>query len=286
MEIFDEIEPLRTYLSEKRRNHISIGLVPTMGALHEGHLSLIRASKADNDLTIATIYVNPTQFNNSKDLENYPKSLEGDITLLQGEKCDVLFQPSDEEMYGMTRHLKFEFGHLDNTLEGKFRPGHFSGVALVVSKLFNIVNPDRAYFGQKDYQQFKIIEQLNNELKFFVDLRSVPIAREPSGLALSSRNQRLSTEGKRDALLLVESLDFIRTEINKGEEFRKLKTRIKSLFKKRDNMNLEYLELADKHTLKLIDQPNNPQDAILLIAAFVDDVRLIDNMMVGEANEN
>jgi len=259
MEIFEEIKPLRTFLAGKRNQSLSIGLVPTMGALHQGHLCLIKASMADNDLTVASIYVNPTQFNNSSDLDNYPRTKGEDLKLLGQIGCDVLFIPSNEEMYTGPQNLKFDFGILDKILEGKFRPGHFSGVALVVSKLFNIVDPDRAYFGQKDYQQFKVIARLNDELKFFVDLRSVPIVREESGLAMSSRNQRLSKEARGNALLLVESLNFVKTEIK-----------------------LEYLELADKHTLELMDQVVNPQDAILLIAAFVGEVRLIDNMMIAE----
>jgi pantoate--beta-alanine ligase len=282
MEIFEEIKPLRTFLAGKRNGGLSIGLVPTMGALHQGHLSLIEASKADNDLTVASIYINPTQFNNSSDLDNYPRTKEEDLKLLEQIGCNVLFIPSNAEMYAGTQNLKFDFGTLDKILEGKFRPGHFSGVALVVSKLFNIVCPNRAYFGQKDYQQYKVISRLNDELKFFVDLRSVPIVREKTGLALSSRNQRLSQEGKKNALLLVESLNYVKTEINRGGEFKKLKKEIEVRFQGVKEMKLEYLELADKHTLELIEQVINPQDAILLIAAFVGEVRLIDNMMIGE----
>lgn len=282
MEIFEEIKPLRTFLAGKRNGGLSIGLVPTMGALHQGHLSLIEASMADNDLTVASIYINPTQFNNSSDLDNYPRTKEEDLKLLEQIGCNVLFMPSNAEMYAGTQNLKFDFGTLDKILEGKFRPGHFSGVALVVSKLFNIVCPNRAYFGQKDYQQYKVISRLNDELKFFVDLRSVPIVREKTGLALSSRNQRLSQEGKKNALLLVESLNYAKTEINRGGEFKKLKKEIEVRFQGVKEMKLEYLELADKHTLESMDQVAKPEDAILLIAAFVGEVRLIDNMMIRE----
>lgn len=282
MEIFEEIKPLRTFLEGKRRQGISIGLVPTMGALHLGHLSLISASKANNDLTVASIYVNPTQFNNTSDLENYPRTRETDLRLLEQNGCNVIFIPTNSEMYSGHQKLKFDFGGLDKILEGEFRPGHFSGVALAVSKLLNIVSPDRAYFGQKDYQQFKVITMLNDELKFFVDLRSVPIVREASGLAMSSRNQRLSDEARKNALLLIESLNYLKVEINKGVEFRKLRKEIEDRFKKREDMKLEYLELANKHTLEFIEYVDKPQDAILLIAAFVGDVRLIDNMMIEE----
>lgn len=282
MEIFEEIKPLRTFLAGKRNQGLSIGLVPTMGALHQGHLSLIQASKAENDVTVATIYVNPTQFNNSSDLDNYPRTKDNDLRLLRQIGCDTLFIPSDAEMYSGAQQLKFDFGELDKVLEGKFRPGHFSGVALVVSKLLHIVGPDRAYFGQKDYQQFKVITRLNEELKFFVDLKSVPITREESGLAMSSRNQRLTAAGRKQALLLVESLNFVKTQINAGGDFKKLKKETETRFKKEKGLKLEYLELADKHTLELIDQVANRQDAILLIAAFVGEVRLIDNMMIAE----
>ncbi|HEY5692774.1 MAG TPA: pantoate--beta-alanine ligase [Cyclobacteriaceae bacterium] len=281
MEIFEEIKPLRAFLAGKRNEGLSIGLVPTMGALHQGHLSLMEASKADNDLTVASIYINPTQFNNSLDLDNYPRTKEEDLRLLEQIGCDVLFIPSNSEMYSGSQNIQFDFGKLDKILEGKFRPGHFSGVALVVSKLLNIVGPNRAYFGQKDYQQFKIISRLNDELKFFVDLRSIPIVREKSGLAMSSRNQRLSKAERENALLLVESLNFVKAEIKKGVTFKKLKWEVEARFQEKEKMKLEYLELADKNTLELLEQVNNPQDAILLIAAFVGEVRLIDNMMIG-----
>ena len=282
MQIFKEIEPLRAFLIEKRRAPISVGLVPTMGALHEGHLSLIRASMAENTLTITTIYVNPTQFNSPADLDNYPRTIEADIRLLDDIGCDILFMPPNEEMYSGQQTLKFDFDLLDKVLEGKFRPGHFSGVALIVSKLLNIVQPDRAYFGQKDYQQFQIISRLKDELKFNTILRSVPIVRESSGLALSSRNQRLSKEAKQSALLLFESLKYVQKEIKQGTDFNKVKKEIERRFQKKKDMKLEYLELAHKKTLEPLSHNNNLQDAIILIAAFVGNVRLIDNMIVDD----
>lgn len=284
MEIFDEIEPLRTYLLQKRLAGISIGLVPTMGALHQGHLSLIRASKAENDLTVASIYINPTQFNNTRDLDNYPRTQEADIALLEREKCDLLFKPANSEMYAGSQNLKFDFGHLDKTLEGKFRPGHFSGVALVVSKLFNIVRPDRAYFGQKDFQQLKVISKLNDELKFFVDIKSIPIAREPSGLAMSSRNQRLTKEQREKALVLIDSLRKVRDGIQRSVDFQVLKREVENRFQKDNEVRLEYLELVNKHTLEPFDNRMAHEDAIILIAAFVGEVRLIDNMLIIDEN--
>ena len=282
MEIFDEIEPLRTYLFEKRRARISIGLVPTMGALHQGHLSLIRASKAENDLTVATIYINPTQFNNSKDLDNYPRTQKADIALLDSEKCDILFKPENSAMYGASQNLKFDFGYLAKTLEGKFRSGHFNGVALVVSKLFNIVRPDRAYFGQKDFQQLMVISKLNDDLKFFVEIKSIPIAREPSGLAMSSRNQRLTNEQSEKALILVDSLRKVRAGIQSGVDFQVLRKEVETKFQKDKELRLEYLELVHKHTLESFENKVVLEDAIILIAAFVGEVRLIDNMLIEE----
>ncbi|HCM76723.1 MAG TPA: pantoate--beta-alanine ligase [Cytophagales bacterium] len=280
MEIFEEIEPLRAFLKGKRIASKSIGLVPTMGALHHGHLSLIRASKAENELTVSTIYVNPTQFNNSEDLDKYPRTLEMDTQLLSQEGCDVLFVPTNSEMYSGAQNLAFDFGNLDKVLEGKFRPGHFSGVALVVSKLFNIIQPDRAYFGQKDYQQFQIIHRLKEELKFSLELQSVPIVREDSGLALSSRNQRLDAEGKRKALLLYESLKYASAELLKGIRFDIIRIEVEKRFSQLKGVKLEYFELAHRATLQPLDEADKIGEAIILIAAFVDEVRLIDNMLI------
>ena len=286
MEIFSEIEPLRAFLRKKRGADVSIGLVPTMGALHEGHMALIRSSKAENELTVCTIYVNPTQFNNPTDLDNYPRTADRDKELLIQGGADILFMPANSEMYSGDTSLSIDFGQLDKVLEGKFRPGHFSGVALVVSKLFNIIQPTRAYFGQKDYQQFQIINKLKEDLKFDLDLRSVPIVREPSGLAMSSRNQRLNQEQKKNALLLFESLTFAKSEILNGVDFAAVKKEVESRFEKHDRANLEYFELAYKGTLQPFDKSSPLKEAILLIAAFVGDVRLIDNMLLFEENEN
>ncbi|MEQ8424178.1 MAG: pantoate--beta-alanine ligase [Cyclobacteriaceae bacterium] len=281
MEIFNEIEPLRAFLRKKSGANVSVGLVPTMGALHEGHLALIRSCKAENELTVCTIYVNPTQFNNPSDLDNYPRTVEKDTALLIQAGVDILFMPPNSEMYSSQQSLSIDFGTLDKVLEGKFRPGHFSGVALVVSKLFNIIQPTRAYFGQKDYQQFQIISSLKEELKFDIDLRSVPIVREVSGLALSSRNQRLTDEEKKSALLLFESLSHAKREILDGADFVSVKREIEAKFDKL-GATLEYFELAHKNTLQPFDRSSSLKDAILLIAAFVGDVRLIDNMLLFE----
>jgi len=194
MEIFYEIKPLRAFLNGKRKNPSSIGLVPTMGALHQGHIELIKASRGQNDLTVCSIYVNPTQFNNAFDLEKYPRTLDSDKEKLEKAGCDVIFAPSNEEMYQGTSQIRFDVGEIGSFWEGEFRPGHFNGVAQVVCKLFNIVQPHRAYFGQKDFQQYKVIEKLVDELQFDIQLTSVPIFREPSGLAMSSRIEWVDTK--------------------------------------------------------------------------------------------
>src|ERR1041385_6497144 len=217
MQIFKEIGPLKLHLQQKRKEGYSLGFVPTMGALHQGHLSLIYASKTAADVTICSLFVNPTQFNNQTDLEKYPRTPKKDISLLESAGCDVLFAPEITTMYERPGIIHFDFGTLDKVLEGKFRPGHFSGVAMVVSKLFHIVEPDHAFFGQKDYQQLQIVSKLVEELKFNIKIHGVPIMREPAGLAMSSRNQRLSEEEKQRALILHESLNEARVQLLAGK---------------------------------------------------------------------
>lgn len=282
MEIFKEIEPLRAFLEIGRRLHKSIGFVPTMGALHDGHLSLIRASRAQNDLTVCSIYVNPTQFNNATDLAKYPKTVEKDIEMLRQSGCDVLFLPEDSTMYKREGRLKLDFGVLDKVLEGEFRPGHFSGVALVVSKFFNIIQPNRAYFGQKDFQQFKVINRLVEELNFDIELPFVPTLREPDGLAMSSRNLRLNPEERVKALIFFKSLQLAREELRKGASIDTVKSKVKSLFETTSGVRLEYFEIANAENLTLVESISNSTNCIMLVAGFVGEVRLIDNMFVSK----
>ena len=282
MEIFKEIEPLRAFLKERRHRQLSIGLVPTMGALHEGHLSLIRTSKSQNAITVCTIYVNPTQFNNAGDLLKYPRTIENDIALLEKGGCDVLFFPDNEEMYKTEGSLKFDFGQLDKVLEGEFRPGHFSGVALVVSKFFNIVQPDRAYFGQKDFQQFKIISRLVEELKFNIELPFIPTLRELDGLAMSSRNLRLNKDERTKALVIFRSLQLAKKELQKGTSLTKVKQMVRSLCESEKGVQLEYFEVADSDNLSILENVTIGDRCIMLIAGFVGEIRLIDNMFLRE----
>lgn len=282
MVIFREIGPLRAYLKDKRSQGLSVGLVPTMGALHRGHLELVRASRKSNSVTVCSIFVNPTQFNNVSDLEKYPRTTEQDITNLESVECDILFAPGREEMYRKPSAIKFDFGKLDKVFEGEFRPGHFSGVALVVSKLFNIVNPTRAYFGQKDYQQFKIVSRLVEELNFGIELICFPTLREEDGLAMSSRNLRLSKEERESALIFYRSLTFAKTELQKGVSFKIIEEKIRHMCLAEPGMRLEYFSLAETENLNRVDNVNLADKPILLMAGFVGEIRLIDNMFVHD----
>lgn len=278
MEIFSQIAPLRAFLEQKKTAGKSVGLVPTMGALHRGHLALISESRKENDLTVCSIYVNPAQFNNPDDLSRYPRTIDEDIEKLRTAGCEVLFNPSDGEMYPEKPVIKFDFGSLERVLEGEFRPGHFSGVAAVVSRLLNIVEPAKAYFGQKDFQQFKIVERLVEEMKFNVLLRSVPIQRETDGLAMSSRNTRLNESQRKDAIVLYQSLQLAKRKLAEGIPMSSIRTDVRNIFQLNQGVRLEYLELAETSNLALLEKTTG--NAILLIAGCVGEVRLIDNLLV------
>ncbi len=279
MEILKEIKSLKAFLSQKASS-ISIGLVPTMGALHAGHLSLIAASKRENQLTVCSIFVNPAQFNNPKDLEKYPRTLDRDVEMLKNSGCDVVFAPDAKEMYESEPTIKFDFGELDKILEGKFRPGHFSGVALVVAKFFHIIKPTIAYFGQKDFQQFKIIERLVTELKFDLQLKPIPILREADGLAMSSRNMRLNEAERKKAAVFYQSLSEAKKLLNSGGKISQVRDLVKQKCESVDGIKLEYFELANAKNLKAIESVTDK--AILLIAGFVGEIRLIDNLLLNE----
>lgn len=252
-----------------------------MGALHGGHVSLLTRSKNENSVTVCSIYVNPTQFNNPGDLVNYPRTREKDYELLQKVGCDVVFSPSDEEMYPDKPLIKFDFGPLDDVMEGFYRPGHFSGVALVVAKLLNIVQPDRAYFGQKDWQQATIIKRLGEELMIPAEIRTVPTVREPDGLAMSSRNLRLKPSERPQATILYEVLTYAKNAIlNEGVPFPAVVERAREMFGRHPQLRLEYLEMVDSKNLNPIANVEDAERPILCIAGYVGDVRLIDNMFL------
>ena len=278
MEIFKHIAPLKAFLKDKQKHGKSVGLVPTMGALHSGHLALVQASRQQNQLTVSSIYVNPTQFNNPADLEKYPRTFEKDIAMLGEAGCDAVFYPDNAEMYQQTSLVKFDFGHLDKVMEGQFRPGHFSGVALVVSKLFHIVSPDHAYFGQKDFQQFAIIRQLVTELKFDISLHCIPTLRESDGLAMSSRNLRLTSEERNRAIVFYKALLLAKQKLTEGSSVSETKALVRKMVDKETKTSLEYIELADSINLNTLDNVSDGNRPILCIAGYVGEVRLIDNM--------
>lgn len=258
----------------------TIGLVPTMGALHKGHISLIETSKQQNKVTVCSIYVNPTQFNNPDDLLKYPRTFDLDLSLLEKAGCDAVFYPDNNEMYPEKPVVKFDFGELDKVMEGRFRPGHFSGVALVVSKFFNIVEPDHAYFGQKDWQQFAVIQKLVDELKFGLTLHGVPTLREGDGLAMSSRNQRLNETQRKKAAVLFQALSTAKQDLRSGKTIEQVKKMVSEKVSS-DDVRLEYFEVADSKNLNLLDSVKDGENrAILCIAAYVGDVRLIDNVFL------
>ena len=280
MEIFKQIAPLKAFLRDLKCQGKSVGLVPTMGALHNGHISLFRASKAGNQVTVGSIFVNPIQFNNHNDLIKYPRTIEKDIQLLETVGCDVLFSPEDEEMYPEKATIVMDFGHLDKIMEGKFRPGHFSGVALVVSKLFNIVQPDQAYFGQKDWQQFAVIQRLTEEMNFDIKLHSVATLREEDGLALSSRNLRLDPEQRKKANIFYKGLFEAKTALARGSSLARVKDTVRGMIEAHPDVRLEYFELADSKNLNLLENVEESRQPIMCIAGYIGEIRLIDNMFL------
>lgn len=280
MRLFNEIPALTDTLFANKIRKKSIGLVPTMGALHQGHLQLIDEAKLQCDLVVCSIYVNPTQFNNQDDLDKYPKTLNEDLEMLEKRGCDVAFCPDDKIMYTNSDNMVLSFGAIEAVMEGKFRAGHFQGVGLVVAKLFNIVKPDYAFFGQKDLQQFAVIQRLVDNLMFDVELICVPIVREESGLAMSSRNKRLSDDGLSRATIFYESLVVAKNELERGEPIKDVKKSVLDKFKSA-GIDLEYFNVVDKNSLADIEAIEKNKELALCIAGYVEGVRLIDNMLLN-----
>ena len=280
MQTFDTVESLRKYVSQYRKLGETIGFVPTMGALHAGHLALVRRCKQENDLAVCSIYVNPAQFNSGEDLANYPRTLEADRQLLQGAGCDVLFAPTDAQMYPQPAHLKMDFGSLETVLEGRFRPGHFNGVGIVVAKLFHIVQPGAAYFGQKDLQQCLVVRQLIRDLSFPIEMKIHPTVREADGLAMSSRNRRLASAQRAAAPLLYQALLGAREILANGGTVESARETVRIQLLQSSEIRLEYFEVADSQSLAEITSATVPPPYALCIAAHLGSVRLIDNLLV------
>lgn len=279
MHVFHTISSLKLFLSSQRLLGKSIGFVPTMGALHEGHLSLIRSAKNATDIAVCSIFVNPTQFNNSHDLAVYPRTLEADCALLEQADCDVVFAPNAEEMYPQLPNMTFDFGDLERVMEGAFRPGHFNGVGIVVSKLFHLVQPDKAFFGQKDLQQCAIVNRLVKDLSFDLEFIVCPTQREADGLAMSSRNRNLSPEQRSLAPILYKALQKGKELLNKGQSSVQVKHTIEESIGHIQGIELEYFEIADKDNLNPIEQLV-PNQTALCIAAYLGKTRLIDNILL------
>ncbi len=279
METYSTIDETRGWLEEARITGKSVGFVPTMGALHEGHLALMQRAKTENHCCVCSIYVNPTQFNNRQDLEKYPRNLNQDARMLENIGCDLLFTPQTDEIYphGVQELLDIEFGRLDKVMEGRFRPGHFRGVATVVRKLFDIVKPDRAYFGKKDYQQLAIIREMVRQYQLPVEIMASDTVREPDGLAMSSRNMRLTIAERQVAPVIYQVLQQIKQRAGKKTIRELISWGVKQMEKK-PGFSVEYLEIANRYTLQPISTWKEKDEAVVFVAAFLGDVRLIDNL--------
>lgn len=277
MEIISNKSDLSNELNQLRLLGKSIGFVPTMGALHEGHLSLVKYSNSQNDITVVSIFVNPTQFNDKNDYQRYPRILDNDIKILQTVTCDYLFTPTEKEMYPENDTREFDFGSLDKVMEGKFRPGHFRGVALIVSKLFEIVNPYRAYFGEKDFQQVAIIKHITRELKFAIEIIPCPILREPDGLAMSSRNMLLSADERKQVPIISKTL-FNALEKAKNLSVDETKDWVVCTINENPYLKVEYFEIVDDSKLEPVKNWNQSGSKVGCIAVHVGNIRLIDNV--------
>jgi pantoate--beta-alanine ligase len=270
---------LREWILSERRDNRSVGLVPTMGALHEGHLSLIDASRSECDVTVATIFVNPTQFAPTEDFDKYPRDLDRDLTLLASRGSDLVFAPSVDAMYPPGHTTSIEVGSLAHVLEGEYRPTHFAGVATIVMKLFQLAPADRAYFGRKDYQQTLVIRRMIDDLNVPIELRICPIVREPDGLAMSSRNAYLSPDERARALSLSRALRRA-DELARGGEMSvaNLEREMRRLIEQTGGVDVQYITFVKDGTVAPVRELNEP--TTIAIAAYVGKTRLIDNMLV------
>lgn len=281
MILFKHSKDLHSYLDRIRISKNPVGFVPTMGALHKGHLSLIDQCKSQAKVTVCSIFVNPTQFNNPDDFKKYPVTIEKDIQLLEEHGCDILFLPDEKEMYpdAASKDKYFDLGYLETILEGKFRPGHFQGVCLIVEKLLNIINPDKLFIGQKDFQQCLVIKKLIEIDRLKTEIVIAPILREENGLAMSSRNTRLSSAERILASELYHSLQFIKNHLT-NSNFNELRNE-KISYLENLGFKVDYLELANTKNLRLTDKFEKNKSNICLIAAYLNDVRLIDNLIIN-----
>jgi pantoate--beta-alanine ligase len=282
MLVFDKKAKLKQHIQSIRSLKSKVGFVPTMGALHQGHLSLLEQSVKKNDITVISIFVNPTQFNNPEDLQKYPRTLEKDLEKIKTVSTSILvYAPSVEDIYeGKTQSQPYNFDGLENQMEGKFRPGHFDGVGTVVKRLFEIIQPDKAYFGEKDFQQLQIVKKLVQKEQLPVKIIGCPIFREANGLAMSSRNERLSIEERKQAAIIFKTLKkakqlFGTKSANIVAEF------VNKTFQNHPMFQLEYFEIADEATLLSCQRKNKRKNYRAFIAVFVNKIRLIDTISLN-----
>ena len=275
MKIFETIKEIQLYIETAKGKGKTIGFVPTMGALHQGHMSLVQAARKENDVIVVSIFVNPIQFNNPDDLDKYPRTLEQDSAMLKAEGCEAIFYPSVAEMYPEKVSKDYDFGALANVLEGACRPGHFNGVGIVVKKLFEIVRADKAYFGKKDFQQLAIIRKLVHLENIPIEVIACNTMREKDGLAMSSRNRRLNERERAIAPIIYQTLKMVK----KGMSHKSPKElEVLALEALQTHFKTEYFKLADGHSLQAINSWEDTNYPVALVAAFLGDVRLIDNL--------
>jgi pantoate--beta-alanine ligase len=280
MILFKKAADITAYLVEIKEQGNSIGFVPTMGALHPGHISLLNSSKKTDQVTVCSIFVNPSQFNDAKDFDNYPTTIEKDIDALEKAGCDVLFLPPVSEIYpnGTANAEKYDLGYLETVLEGKFRPGHFQGVCMVMNRLLDIIPAGRLYLGQKDYQQCMVITKLVELKKIDTGIIICPTLRETDGLAMSSRNVRLNTSDRKQALKIFETLSFLKTNLTPGNLDSLKQTAVQNLTTA--GFKVDYVEIANAETLEIMNNWDGHTKTVAIVAAFLGDVRLIDNMLL------
>ena len=281
MILFKRANDITAYIRQQQASGLRIGMVPTMGALHQGHLSLLEASKKNTNLTVCSIFVNPTQFNDPGDFQKYPVTLEKDIYALEKISVDILFLPDVADIYprGVTGLEHYDLGYLDHILEGQYRPGHFQGVCQVMNRLLTIVQPDQLYMGQKDYQQCMVVKKLLEIMRSTIVLHTCATLREPDGLAMSSRNMRLSEPERKKAPAIYQSLLFLKKNLRQGN-LSELVAQAGSLLKEND-FSVDYVAIANAATLEPVLQWDGQEKLVALIAAYQRDVRLIDNMLMN-----
>jgi len=278
MLILNNKEEIKKNIDLLKKEKKSVGFVPTMGALHEGHISLLKRAKAENEIAVCSIYVNPLQFNNKEDFNKYPRLLNNDTKLLEDTGCDIVFVP-DDSIIKNSSAFSYDLGYLDEIMEGFFRPNHFSGVVYIVKTLFEIVNPDRAYFGQKDYQQLAVIKKMTRDFNFNIEIVSCPTTREKDGLALSSRNARLLTPERLVASKIYKGLNFIKNNIH-NKSINELKLWYVKYIENEPLMKVEYVEICDGESLKSISDISESNAIVVCTAIFIGNIRLIDNLKI------